>query len=155
MSREALAVVERLWEDLSVDDIVAGLSDEAANERVRATLTQFAQPDFEVSMRAPAGIGGTEFSGRGADGFRSVWEEWTGAFGSFRIELKRRFEAGDQVVDVVRLIATTEMGGTPIEQDAAAVWTVRDGRLARAEFYLDADDALEAAGLDPDRPSSD
>lgn len=155
MSREALAVVERLWEVLSVDDIVAGLGDEAALERLRATFAELAEPDFEVRMSAPAKVGGTQFMGRGADGFQAVWGEWAGVFGSFRVELKRRFESGDQVVDIVRLIATTEMGGGPIEQDAAAVWTIRDGRLARAEFYLDADDALRAAGIDPDRHPGD
>jgi hypothetical protein len=30
----------------------------------------------------------------------------------------------------------------------AAVWTVRDGRIARAWFYVDRNDALNAVGLD-------
>jgi ketosteroid isomerase-like protein len=30
---------------------------------------------------------------------------------------------------------------------AAAVWTVSEGRIARAEFYLERDEALKAVGL--------
>jgi ketosteroid isomerase-like protein len=30
---------------------------------------------------------------------------------------------------------------------SAAVWTVRDGRIARVAFYLDRSEALDAAGL--------
>jgi ketosteroid isomerase-like protein len=152
MSDQALALVERLWEVLSVDDIVAGLADETLNQRVRATLAELAEPEFEVRMVAPAEIGGTAFIGTGPDGFRSVWEEWSNAFGSFRVELKRRLASGDQIVDIVRLTATTGMGGAPIEQEGAALWTVRDGKLASADFYLSADDALRAAGIDPTAP---
>jgi hypothetical protein len=34
------------------------------------------------------------------------------------------------------------------------VWTLRDGKLARAEFFLQRGEALQAAGIDPDRPGS-
>jgi ketosteroid isomerase-like protein len=153
MSDQALAVVERLWEELSVDDVVAGLADEAANQRIRAMLAEISERDFEVRMFAPSNLGGAAFEGSGPDGFRSVWQEWSGVFGSFRIELKQRFESDDDVVDVVRLIATTETGGPPIEQGGAAVWRIRNGKLARAEFYLDPDDGIRAVGLDPDRLS--
>jgi len=153
MSNQALAVVERLWEVLNADDVVAALGDETLTAQVRATLAEIAEPDFEVKMHAPAELGGTAFEGRGADGFRAVWEEWVEPFEAFRIELAERILSGDDVVDLVRLIATSKTGGIEVEHDGGAVWTVRDGRLARAIFYLEQEDALEAAGLDPDRPT--
>jgi ketosteroid isomerase-like protein len=155
MSDQALTVVERLWEELSPDDVVAGLADEAQNERVRVMLAEVAEPDFKVKMQAPTELGGTAFEGRGPDGLRSVWEEWSGVFGSFRVELKQRLESGNDIVDVVRLIATTDTGGVAIEQDGAALWRIRNGKLARAEFFLDPEDGIRAAGIDPDRLPAD
>jgi ketosteroid isomerase-like protein len=155
MSDRALAVVERLWEVLNADDVVAALGDEALNVQVRATLAEIAEPDFEVKMHAPADLGGTAFEGQGPDGFRAVWEEWVEPFEAFRIELTKRIDSGDDIVDLVRLTATSKTGGIEIEHDGAAVWTVRDGMLTRAIFYLRREDALEAAGLDPDRPTGD
>jgi ketosteroid isomerase-like protein len=34
-----------------------------------------------------------------------------------------------------------------IDQKAASLWTVRDGRVVRIRFYLDRDEALRDAGL--------
>jgi ketosteroid isomerase-like protein len=155
MSDQALVVVERLWNVLNVNDVVAGLADAASSERVRATLMELAEPDFEVSMLAPEELGGTAFSGRGADGFRQVWEEWVEPFEAFGVESERRIESGDEVVDLVRLTATSKTGGVQVEHAGAAVWTVRHGRIVRVIFYLERRDALEAVGLEPDRPASD
>jgi ketosteroid isomerase-like protein len=154
MSDQALAVVERLWEALHTEDVVAALSDEELNAQVRATLTEIAEPDFDVRMHAPAELGGTAFEGRGADGFRQVWEEWVEPFEAFSIELDDRIDAGEDVVDLVRLTATSKTGGVQVDHAGAAVWTVREGKLARAVFYLEREDALKAAGVDPDRPAS-
>jgi ketosteroid isomerase-like protein len=153
MSDQSVALVERLWEVLSVDDVVAGMADEALDARVRSTLMEIAEPDFEVRMLSPAELGGATFAGHGAEGFRSVWAEWVEPFEAFQIELEDRLEAGDDVLDLVNLTATAKTGGLQVEQPAAALWTVRNGRLARATFYLDRKDALRAAGLDPGRKS--
>jgi ketosteroid isomerase-like protein len=152
MGDEALRMVEDLYDVLGSDDVVAALADDDANRRMRETLDRVATADFEVRMRAPGHLGTTELRGRGAQGFRSIWEEWTGPFELFQIELERRFDRGDQIVDLVKLKARTRTGGVPMEQAGAAVWTLRDGRLAKAEFYLQRDEALQAAGIDPGRP---
>jgi hypothetical protein len=40
-------------------------------------------------------------------------------------------------------------------RDAAAVWTIRDGKIVRVDFHLSQEDALKAAGIDPDRLASE
>jgi ketosteroid isomerase-like protein len=52
-------------------------------------------------------------------------------------------------VSLVKITGRTQTGGVELSQPAAAVWTVRGGKLARAEFHLDRERALRAAGLDP------
>ena len=40
----------------------------------------------------------------------------------------------------------TRVGGVEVEEQAAAVWTVRDGKLARMEFHLDPETARGPPG---------
>jgi ketosteroid isomerase-like protein len=155
MSEDALAAVEELWAALAVEDVVAALNDPETDRQVRATLARFAEADFEVRMRAPGGVGGTELVDRGPDGFRRNWREWVEPFATFRVELERRLEAGDAVIDLVRLSGTTKTGGVTIEQDGAALWSFEDGKLTSVVFYLEPGEALEAAGIDPGRLSQE
>ena len=60
-------------------------------------------------------------------------------------------DAGERVVSLVRQVGKTKTGGVDVEASAAAVWTVRDGKLKRVEFHLDREAALRAAGLSPER----
>src|SRR5204862_7862 len=142
--------------------------------RVRRTLMALAEPGFEVAMIGPAYLGRTVETS-GAEGFREVWLDWTSAFESYRIDLERMIDAGERVVSLVTMCAKTRTGAVEIEElrvrgkhlvalarheatpkgteatvegTAAAVMTLRDGRLARIEFNLDRDAALRAAGLE-------
>jgi len=50
-------------------------------------------------------------------------------------------------------VGGARLGDTPggraseVEQIDAAIWTVREGKIARAEFYTDRDEAFRAAGI--------
>jgi ketosteroid isomerase-like protein len=87
------------------------------------------------------------------DGFVSAWRDWTSAFESFRIEVDEVFEAGDNVVSMVRQIGAPRGTDAEMETPGAAVWMIRDGRLRRVEFHLDREAALRAAGVDPNSRS--
>jgi ketosteroid isomerase-like protein len=152
VSEEALRVAEEVQAVLPSENVVAGLATPEVDRRVRAILAKFADPDFEVRMIAPERVGGGELVGNGIGGFTRLWEEWTEPFESFRIEMEQMLDAGDCAVTLVRISGRTKTGGVEIEQRAAGLWRVRDGRLEEVSFYLDPDAALKAAGLDPDRP---
>ena len=47
----------------------------------------------------------------------------------------------------VRVSATGEGSGAPVEIPAAHEFTIRDGRVVRFKAYANRADALEAAGL--------
>ena len=76
--------------------------------------------------------------------------------------LKRMFDVADDVriavseitaLDDGRLLLETRVSargkgsGAPVEFDRWDVMTIRDGKVSRAEIYLDHDQALNAAGL--------
>ena len=145
MSAEAVRIVEQIQGVLDVD-VVAALDDDQTDRRIRQTLAELAQPDFEVVMVGPDYL--PEAAERaGPDGFREAWLDWTSPFESFRIEVERVIDADDRVVSLVRQIGRTKTGGVEIEASAAAVWTIRDDKLTRVEFHLDQEAALRAAGV--------
>jgi len=43
--------------------------------------------------------------------------------------------------------ATGELSGMDVSSDWFALWTIRDGRIARVRFFYDRAQAFEAAGL--------
>jgi ketosteroid isomerase-like protein len=150
MSAESMRVVEEIQAALGSENIVAALADEAVAVRVRETLDRLAEPDFEVTMVAPESAGGGTFEDRGADGFTRLWEDWSEPFAALRIEIEKMIDAGDQVVSLVRQAGRTKTGSVEIEDTSAAVWTVKNGRLSRVDFYLDQEMAMRAAGIAPD-----
>jgi ketosteroid isomerase-like protein len=148
MSAEAVRIVERIQAVLVGTDVVAAVDDEEAHLEVRSMFGELAAPDFEVVMVGPDYTPARRET-TGADGFRDVWREWTSPFEEFRIELDDVIDAGELVVSLVRQVGKTKTGGVEIDTTAAAVWTVRAGKLQRVEFHLDQEAALRAAGIPP------
>jgi ketosteroid isomerase-like protein len=58
-------------------------------------------------------------------------------------------DAGDRVVARFSNRVRGRGSGMEVENRASTVFTLRDGRVTRIEFFFDHDDALRAAGLDP------
>jgi ketosteroid isomerase-like protein len=54
---------------------------------------------------------------------------------------------GTAVLMLLRVTGTASHTGIEIDYEWAAVWTMRDGKLLRAQGYLNRADALEAVGL--------
>jgi ketosteroid isomerase-like protein len=84
---------------------------------------------------------------RGPDGLmrwvasnKEAWEEW-------RFEPKRFFEAGDQVVVRVRVVARGGASGISLDRETAHVWTIEEGRVIRCEIYLDPSEAFEGVKM--------
>jgi ketosteroid isomerase-like protein len=148
MSTANVELVRRIQDVLGTDDVVAALDDEERDREVREAFAELAEPGFEVVMAGPDYLPRTA-QGTGPEGFTAVWTDWASAFASFRIEVEDMIDAGEKVVSLVRLHARTRTDEVPIEEAAAAVWTLRSGKLARVEFHLDRELALRSAGLDP------
>ena len=63
-------------------------------------------------------------------------------------EPERFFDVDDgRVLVFVRVSATGQGSGTPVEIRAAHEFTIRGGRVVRFKAYANRADALEAAGL--------
>jgi ketosteroid isomerase-like protein len=84
---------------------------------------------------------------RGPDGFRAWMAHWGEAWESFSIEPGEYLDAGDKVVQVVRLSARGKGSGVPLERLDGMVWTLRDGKAVRLDYFGSRNEALEAVGL--------
>jgi ketosteroid isomerase-like protein len=104
--------------------------------------------DFEV--RFLPGTGGGPFAGAtytGVHGLIEGWRNWLAAWASYRVEVEDFIDAGDEVVVLVRVRGRTARDGVSVDHSPAAVWSIREGKIAGPHFYLERHEALEAVGL--------
>jgi uncharacterized protein len=73
--------------------------------------------------------------------------EWQTAVPDLRLELDRVLDGGDKVVTIGAAHGTGTGSGADVRVPIAFVFALRDGLIARAEEYLDPDEALKAVGL--------
>ena len=83
---------------------------------------------------------------RGHEGVRESFERWLENFDEYGFELERIVDCGDKVLVVAREEGRGSLSGGIISQRNYAVYTFRDGKVARYEEFYEEQDALEAAG---------
>jgi ketosteroid isomerase-like protein len=84
----------------------------------------------------------------GIDEINEWLAEWLEGFAEdWSLDIEEVFDAGDQVVTIVRQRAKAKHDGPELVMRFGQVWTFRDGLIARTEMYADKNEALEAAGL--------
>lgn len=153
MSAADVEVVARFQEALPTEELVTPLTDEAGDQQLSALLEPLVEPDFETVMLGPEYIA-AEVHEKGIEGFRAAWHDWTSPFESYEIEVEDVVDAPRGVLTLVTQRGVTKTGGIEIEETAAAVWMVRNGKIARVEFHLDQDVARRAAGLSEEPTNS-
>lgn len=84
---------------------------------------------------------------RGIDAFAAAAESVSDAFEDARVEIDEMLDAGERVVVIATLRGRGRGSGADVERRQGYVWTMRDGRAIRFEWFNEADAALRAAGL--------
>jgi ketosteroid isomerase-like protein len=142
MSQENVELVRQLQPGPD-GDLVSIIRDDA----IRAAWLQAVTPVFHADVASVIHVIGAEaVTHVGLDGLQAAWLEWLAPWASYRSDLDQLVDAGDRVVALVRDFGRRAPDGPEVEMIAAAVWTVREGKVARVEFYTDRAAALEAAG---------
>ena len=116
---------------------------------VRRDMTRVAElVDPEVELHGT--VGGVQ-EGRVYRGLAEVIREYDVVDGEAweerRIEPEKFLDADDHVVVLFHEYRRGKGSGVELENDTAAVFTVRDGRVVRMQGFMDRGAALEAAGL--------
>ena len=85
---------------------------------------------------------------RGRQAYRRYLEQWLESFDGLHIDVEEYIDVGDdRVYTWSRFTGRGRTSGVPADWHLAIVFTIRDGKIARAEEYFDRNEALEAAGL--------
>jgi len=123
-------------------DLVAALE---SGDFGRAVRTDSLADDAEVVFATPAG---PRAQFRGPGGFVDGWRDWLAPWASYTVTVEELIGAGDgKILALARLSGETKRDHVKIDQPAAAVLKVEDGKITLVEFHLDRDEAAHSAGL--------
>jgi ketosteroid isomerase-like protein len=146
LSEENVEIVQRLHSEVLHSEMdVAQLvrNDDVWAARVEA-VAAFYHPDVEsVRLGLPDGRTYT-----GLDGLRNLWLEWLAPWTTYRMQAEDVVDLEDRVLVLAHVFGRLEGSQAEVENIVASVWTLRDGKIARAEFYIDRAEALKAVGLE-------
>jgi uncharacterized protein len=135
MSRENVELVRRVYEAYERGDFPAVFA--AYDPEI----------EWNVGRVASAGLGFDPLY-VGHDGVRSFWRQWVSAWETTSFEYEEFIDAGEQVVVLLSQRMRGRTSGIELEWNSyAQVWTVREGKLVRTEFFPTRAEALEAVGL--------
>jgi ketosteroid isomerase-like protein len=102
----------------------------------------------DIDYRAAEGALDDRGPIHGKDAIRAHMQDWLDLFDDFKSEPLELIDAGeDQVIAVVRISGGAKLSGVEADLTYAAVYTIRDGKIARGREYWTKEQALEAAGL--------
>lgn len=84
---------------------------------------------------------------RGADAFTAARGSVAETFASLSVDVDDLIDAGDRVLALATLRGRGRASGVEIDRPQGHVWTVRDGRAVRFEWFNDREAARGSAGL--------
>ena len=142
LSRENVELVKAL---IPQGDIIPLVRNEDAWARARDVFSPMLTADFESVIVLPGDVR----TAPGPEGFRKNWLDWLEPWASYRVTLEKLIDAGDRIVALLRNYGRRADMETEVELIAAAIVTLRAGKVERWEDYADRADAL-AAGLPED-----
>lgn len=130
MSDENVELVRRYYEAMNRGD----------EEAVRELLTADFVTDTSRRPVEPGILHGREESMVAAAQVREAWEELV-------VEPAELIPADDRVLAIVDNRARGRSSGASVESRTAQLWTIRDGKLARFEYFGTPAEARAAIGL--------
>ena len=143
MSQENVELILALQPASDVD-LVELHRNEEAWAAWSENLARHAHPDFECAR--PSVPGGEVHRGR--DGLRALSLDWLTPWTTYRSSVEEAINCGDRVLTLQRSYARLADSAQEVELTPGNVWTVRNGKIARVEYYADRAEALKAVGLE-------
>ena len=146
MSRQDVELVRALLAPFEHGDLGPMWRDEEIFAARRERTADLLSADFEcVFIREDVG----RSTYQGVDGLRAAWLDWLEPWDSYHAAVEDVLDAGGgRVVVLTRDHARPKGASAEVEFLGAPIWTVRDGKVARIEFYFNRAEGLAAAGLD-------
>jgi ketosteroid isomerase-like protein len=142
MSQENVELVVGLYPASEVD-YVQLFGDDSLWTEWAGGLAPLVHSDFECVMYEF----GSEKRYVGVDGLRAFMLDWTAPWITYRIEIEEVVDLGARVLLLNHDRGCREGSTQEVRGRLGAVFTVREGKIARLDAYTTRADALEAVGL--------
>jgi ketosteroid isomerase-like protein len=126
-------------------DLTRIYREESGWEWASSLLAPHLAKDFKCVAHGYPGVEGEIFEGLA--GLRYVWLEWLTPWESYRAEVDEVIDLGDEVLVLVRDFGRRAGNAGEVRVTSAAIWTVRDRKVARIAFWAERAAALKAVGL--------
>lgn len=133
MTAENVEVVRRIWD--------------AADRRDTQAVFSLYDPEVELDLSGFPIVATDDRLYRGHEGLRRLFGEWREIWQDADANLVELIDAGDRVVSVYTYRGRGRASGVFVEALFATVWTIRDEKAVRVEWFMGRDEALEAAEL--------
>jgi ketosteroid isomerase-like protein len=125
--RENVELVRRLYAQLASE----GSTHEFEQRLTDDALSRFLDPGIEWVPVSHSLLAVESY--RGFDGVRRFCGEFLSTWESYRVELLRVYDAGDQVGVVVRIVGRTNE--LEVDETQSSLLTVRNGRVVRVQSF--------------------
>ena len=142
MSQENVEVVLGLYQPPDVD-YVEVLRDDSLWAGYAEAVARFLHADFECVWYQF----GSEKRYAGVDGLRDFMLDWTAPWLTYRVETEEAIDLGERVLLLNHDCGRREGSTQEVRGRLGAVWTIREGKIARLDAYSTRAHALEAVGL--------
>jgi ketosteroid isomerase-like protein len=138
MSQANVEIARRAVDALNLSDLMVGGSDPLP------TLREFCDPDVEWDF-SRRGVDPEIY--RGYEGWLRIAEQFGDAWQELRLEIEEIIDAGDNVVLFTNMTGLSK-SGIKLDHRVGQVWTFRDGKIVRDQFFgEDRAACLAAVGL--------
>jgi ketosteroid isomerase-like protein len=145
VSQEDVELVRGVLGPFEQGDITPIFRDDAIWAAARVALTDAVTPDFECDF-VRDDVGRATFLG--IDGLRTAWVDWLSPWESYNAVIEDVIDANEgRVLVLTRDRACPTGAEGEVYFAGAPVWTVRDRKVARIEFYWNRAKGFAAAGL--------
>ncbi len=145
MSQENVELVRSFHPAPDVD-LAAIYRDDSRWAWASSLLASHIGEDFTCRARGYLEADGETFEG--LEGLRDIWLEWLTPWESYTSEIEEMVDLGDDVLVLVRDFGRRTEETGEISVTSAAVWTIREGKIAQIVFWADRSTALKALGLE-------
>jgi len=115
-------------------DLVEALADERYVAAGHAAFDQLAAEDFEFAL--VRGEAGAEGIYQGPAGLVEGMREWVSSFQTYVASVEDIIDLDDRVLVLTNERGVSSLGGVPVRQQGAVIWSFREGKVARIETYV-------------------
>jgi ketosteroid isomerase-like protein len=144
MSQENVEIVKAAQPPSGTELTVLFADDAGAPARLEAATPLF-HPEFEFETH---GAVANTLRGKGLPELVDAWREWMEAFDVYWTEVEDFLDASDdQVLVILRDHGRLKGSDAEIQQIGASLWTLRERKVVRIDFYPTREQGLAAARL--------